>query len=69
MESKISTAEEAIISLYHGAYSVVGGNAITRPHMTTKKFCDTINGDKEKISFFYWGNRQYKHINIKCIDI
>ena len=57
MESKISTPEEAIISLYHGAYSVVVGNAITRPHKTTQIFCEAINGYKEKRSLFYWENR------------
>ncbi|MGG7176377.1 N-acetylmannosamine-6-phosphate 2-epimerase [Clostridium paraputrificum] len=57
MESKVSTPEEAIISLYHGAYSVVVGNAITRPHITTQKFCDAINGYKEKRSLFYWENK------------
>ncbi|VYT80904.1 hypothetical protein [Clostridium paraputrificum] len=57
LESKISTSEEAIISLYHGAYSLVVGNAITRPHITTQKLCDAINAYKEKRSLFYWGNR------------
>lgn len=54
MESKVGTPEEAVISLYHGAYSVVVGNAITRPHITTQKFSDAINGYKEKRSLFYW---------------
>lgn len=57
MESKINTPEDAIISLYHGAYSVVVGNAITRPHITTQRFCDAINGYKEKRSLFYWDTR------------
>lgn len=54
MESHINTPEDAIIALYHGAYSVVVGNAITRPHITTQKFYDAINGYKDKRSLFYW---------------
>jgi N-acylglucosamine-6-phosphate 2-epimerase len=54
MESKINTPEEAMIALYHGAYAVVVGNAITRPHITTQKFYDAINGYREKRSLYYW---------------
>ena len=54
MESKINTPEDAMIALYHGAYSVVVGNAITRPHITTQKFYDAINGYKEKRGLYYW---------------
>lgn len=61
MESKINTPEDAMIALYHGAYSVVVGNAITRPHITTQKFCDAINGYKEKRSLFYWDTKEMKY--------
>ncbi len=53
MESKINTPEDAVIALYYGAYSVVVGNAITRPHITTQRFYDAINGYKEERSLFY----------------
>ena len=38
MEGKVSTPEIAIQCLYMGAYAVVVGNAITRPHITAKRF-------------------------------
>lgn len=56
MESKVNTLEEAVIALYHGAHAVVVGNAITRPHITTQRFTDAINGYEEKRSLFYWKN-------------
>ncbi len=54
MESKINTPEEAVNALYYGAHSVVVGNAITRPHITTQRFYDVITGFKEKRSLYYW---------------
>lgn len=62
MESRINTPEEAIMALYYGAHSVVVGNAITRPHITAQRFCDAINGYKEKRSLFYWDNDKGKYI-------
>jgi len=38
MEGKVSTPEIAVQCLYMGAYAVVVGNAITRPHITAKRF-------------------------------
>ena len=38
MEGKVSTPEIAVQCLYMGAHAVVVGNAITRPHITAKRF-------------------------------
>lgn len=38
MEGKVSSPEIAVQCLYMGAYAVVVGNAITRPHITTRRF-------------------------------
>ena len=43
MEGKISTPEIAVQCLYMGAYAVVVGNAITRPHITAKRFARALN--------------------------
>lgn len=53
MEGKITTPEQAVLSLYYGAIAVVVGNAITRPHIVTRKFVDTIKGFPEKRSLYY----------------
>lgn len=42
MEGKVYTPEEAMICLKIGAYAVVVGNAITRPHITAKRFVDHL---------------------------
>lgn len=42
MEGKVSTPEIAIQCLYMGAYAVVVGNAITRPHITAKRFARAL---------------------------
>ncbi|WP_273399412.1 N-acetylmannosamine-6-phosphate 2-epimerase [Traorella massiliensis] len=42
MEGKVSTPEIAVQCLYMGAYAVVVGNAITRPHITAKRFVRMI---------------------------
>ncbi len=42
MEGKVSTPEIAVQCLYMGAYAVVVGNAITRPHITAKRFARAI---------------------------
>jgi N-acylglucosamine-6-phosphate 2-epimerase len=47
MEGHIYTPEDAIKCLYLGADAVVVGSAITRPHLTTKRFTDLINGYKD----------------------
>ncbi len=44
MEGHIYTPEDAMKCLYLGAHSVVVGSAITRPHLTTKRFVDLISG-------------------------
>ena len=43
MEGKVSTPEIAVQCLYMGAHAVVVGNAITRPHITAKRFVRTLN--------------------------
>ena len=44
MEGHIYTPEDAIKCLYLGAHSVVVGSAITRPHLTAKRFVDLMDG-------------------------
>ncbi len=44
MEGHIYSPEDAIKCLYLGGHSVVVGSAITRPHLTTKRFADLIGG-------------------------
>jgi len=44
MEGHIYTPEDAIKCLYLGAHAVVVGSAITRPHLTAKRFVDLMNG-------------------------
>lgn len=44
MEGHIYTPEDAMKCLYLGAYAVVVGSAITRPHLTTKRFVDLLSG-------------------------
>ncbi|QVY62387.1 N-acetylmannosamine-6-phosphate 2-epimerase [Cytobacillus gottheilii] len=53
MEGKINTPEEAIESLYLGAYAVVVGSAITRPHLTTLRFTNKINKYENKMPLYY----------------
>lgn len=43
MEGKVTTPEIAVQCLYMGAYAVVVGNAITRPHITAKRFVHAIS--------------------------
>lgn len=38
MEGKVATPDIAVQCLYMGAHAVVVGNAITRPHITAKRF-------------------------------
>jgi N-acylglucosamine-6-phosphate 2-epimerase len=42
MEGHVYTPEDAMKALYLGAHAVVVGSAITRPHLTTKRFTDLI---------------------------
>ena len=44
MEGHIYTPEDAMKCLYLGAHSVVVGSAITRPHLTAKRFVDLMTG-------------------------
>ena len=44
MEGHIYTPEDAMKCLYLGAHSVVVGSAITRPHLTAKRFTDLMGG-------------------------
>lgn len=44
MEGHIYTPEDAIKCLYLGAHAVVVGSAITRPHLTAKRFTDLMGG-------------------------
>ena len=44
MEGHIYTPEDAMKAIYLGAHSVVVGSAITRPHLTTKRFTDLLTG-------------------------
>lgn len=43
MEGKVSTPEIAVQCLYMGAHAVVVGNAITRPHITAKRFVRVLD--------------------------
>ena len=42
MEGHIYNPEDAMKCLYLGAYAVVVGSAITRPHLTTKRYTDLL---------------------------
>lgn len=44
MEGHIYSPEDAIKCLYLGAHAVVVGSAITRPHLTAKRFTDLLGG-------------------------
>lgn len=46
MEGHIYSPEDAIKCLYLGAHAVVVGSAITRPHLTAKRFVDLMGGFK-----------------------
>lgn len=43
MEGHLYTPEDAMKCIYLGAHSVVVGSAITRPHLTAKRFVDLLN--------------------------
>ncbi len=44
MEGHLYTPEDAMKCLYLGAHAVVVGSAITRPHLTTRRFVDLLSG-------------------------
>ncbi len=44
MEGHIYTPEDAMKCIYLGAHAVVVGSAITRPHLTAKRFVDLLSG-------------------------
>lgn len=44
MEGHIYSPEDAVKCLFLGAHSVVVGSAITRPHLTAKRFTDLMGG-------------------------
>jgi N-acylglucosamine-6-phosphate 2-epimerase len=46
MEGHVYTPEDAMKCIYLGAQAVVVGSAITRPHLTAKRFVDLLNGYK-----------------------
>ena len=48
MEGKVATPEMAIQCLYLGAHAVVVGNAITRPHITAKRFVRALKKTNEE---------------------
>jgi len=43
MEGHIYTPEDAMKVIYLGAHAVIVGSAITRPHLTTKRFTDLLS--------------------------
>jgi N-acylglucosamine-6-phosphate 2-epimerase len=47
MEGHIYSPEDAIKCLYLGAHAVVVGSAITRPHLTAKRFVDLMSGYRD----------------------
>lgn len=53
MEGKINTPDQAIKALYLGAYSVVVGSAITRPHLTTLRYTTLMKGMKDDLPLRY----------------
>jgi N-acylglucosamine-6-phosphate 2-epimerase len=44
MEGHIYTPEDALKCIYLGAHAVVVGSAITRPHLTAKRYVDLLSG-------------------------
>jgi N-acylglucosamine-6-phosphate 2-epimerase len=43
-EGRISTPEQAVLALKHGAFAVIVGGAITRPQQITARFADQMSG-------------------------
>ena len=44
MEGHVYTPEDAMKCIFLGAHAVVVGSAITRPHLTAKRFVDLLSG-------------------------
>ena len=44
MEGHLYTPEDAMKCIYLGAHAVVVGSAITRPHLTAKRFVALLGG-------------------------
>ncbi|MCH3943763.1 MAG: N-acetylmannosamine-6-phosphate 2-epimerase [Atopobiaceae bacterium] len=44
MEGHVYTPEDAMKCVFLGAHSVIVGSAITRPHLTAKRFVDLLGG-------------------------
>ncbi|MCI8402167.1 MAG: putative N-acetylmannosamine-6-phosphate 2-epimerase [Lachnospiraceae bacterium] len=53
MEGKVWTPDDAVRALHYGALAVVVGSAITRPHLTARRFYDHMNGFPETRSLLY----------------
>lgn len=47
MEGHVYTPEDAMKCIFLGAHSVVVGSAITRPHLTAKRFVDLLGGYRD----------------------
>ena len=47
MEGHIYTPEDAMKCIFLGAHAVVVGSAITRPHLTAKRFVDLLSGYRD----------------------
>ena len=47
MEGHVYTPEDALKCIFLGAHAVVVGSAITRPHLTAKRFVDLLGGYKD----------------------
>jgi N-acylglucosamine-6-phosphate 2-epimerase len=44
MEGHLYTPEDAMKCIFLGAHAVVVGSAITRPHLTARRFVDLLSG-------------------------
>ena len=53
MEGKVWSPDDAIKAFHYGAYSVVVGSAITRPHLITQRFVDHVKGFPTKRKLIY----------------
>ena len=53
MEGKVWTPDDAIRALHYGAYAVVVGSAITRPHLIAQRFNDHMKGFEKERSLLY----------------
>lgn len=59
MEGHIYTPEDAMKCIFLGAHAVVVGGAITRPHLTAKRYVDLLSGYQDN-----WRNAERsKHVH------